>query len=496
MAGLGAFVGRERELSRLQSALGERVRLVLVVGDAGIGKTRFVAEGLRRAASDGWVAVGGGCLPLAEKLPLLPIADALGELTRLGGGVPFEAALDAAPAYVRSEVARLLPRLAADEPAAAEPGEAWRYERLFSGITELLDGVARRSPLGLLVEDVHWADGATLDFLTYLPRAGRASQVTVVVTCRSDEVPLDTAVADWLTHVRRDAGVEEIRLGPLSRSEVAEQIAALVEPSPPGELVAEVYARAEGHPFFTEQLVAAVTESERLAPPAALPARLAELLIGRTARCHANARAVLAALAVAGRPLSEGPLGEVTGLDEDAVRAAVYELTAARLLATPAEGAHRPRHALLAEAVTAELLPGEQVALHQRIAGALEAAGDETLAAEAAGHWAAAGRSDEELRARLAAADAAEQVFAYANAATHWQRAIELCEAEADADLGSGLDLPHLYIRAMGALEAVGNEVQAGAVAEQAYRRFAGHPDRATAAVIHARARGTGRTIL
>jgi predicted ATPase len=113
MAGWGAFVGRERELARLQSALAERARLVLVVGDAGIGKTRFVAEGLARACAGGMVAVGGGCLPLAEKLPLLPIADALSELTRLGGGAQFEAALDAAPAFVRPGVARLLPKLAA-----------------------------------------------------------------------------------------------------------------------------------------------------------------------------------------------------------------------------------------------------------------------------------------------------------------------------------------------------------------------------------------------
>jgi DNA-binding CsgD family transcriptional regulator/tetratricopeptide (TPR) repeat protein len=165
----------------------------------------------------------------------------------------------------------------------------------------------------------------------------------------------------------------------------------------------------------------------------------------------------------------------------------VRELTAARLLATPAEGAPRPRHALLAEAVTAELLPGERVSLHERVAGALEAAGDETLAAEAAGHWAAAGRSAEELRARLAAADAAEQVFAYANAATHWQRAIELCPAEPDADLGDGIDVPHVYIRAVDALEAAGDRLRAGVVAEEAYRRFAHHPDPATAAVIHSR---------
>ena len=119
---------------------------------------------------------------------------------------------------------------------------------------------------------------------------------------------------------------------------------------------------------------------------------------------------------------------------------------------------------------------------------ALEAAGDETLAAEAAGHWAAAGRTGEELQARLAAARAAELVFAYADAAAHWQRAIELCQAEPGADLGDGIDVPHLYIRAVDALEASGDGVRAGAVAEEAYRRFADHPDRATAAVIHLRA--------
>jgi predicted ATPase len=269
------------------------VRLVLVVGDAGIGKTRFVGEGLSRAAAGGMVAVGGGCLPLSAKLPLLPIADALGELARLGGGAPFEAALDAAPAYVRTEVARLLPRLAEAGPEATGAVEGWRYERLFAGVAELLDGVARRSPLALLIEDVHWADGATLDFLTYLVRAGRDDAMSVMVTCRSDEVPLDATVADWLTHVRRDAEVAEIWLRPLSRAEVVEQIAELVGGPPPTAFVQEVDSRAEGHPFFTEQLVAAAVsaDSGQLAQPVALPERLGELLVARAARCGGAARA-------------------------------------------------------------------------------------------------------------------------------------------------------------------------------------------------------------
>jgi predicted ATPase len=409
MAGTGAFIGRGGELSRLESALAERVRLVLVVGDAGIGKTRFVSEGLARPTTGGLITVTGGCLPLAEKLPLLPVADALAELSRVAGGAPFEAALEAAPAFVRPELARLLPRLAEGEAGAAGAAEEWQRERLFAAVAELLGGVARRSQLRLLIEDVHWADAATLDFLTYLARAVRGTAVRVVVTCRSDEVPLDAAVADWLTYVRRDAGVEEIRLGPLPRAEVAEQVTALAGEPQPAEFVEQVYARAEGHPFFTEQLVAAaVTDSGELAQPAALPARLTELLTARVDRCGTNARAVLSALAVAGRPLTDVMLGEVTGLDPDTVRAVVRELAAARLL-TRADGGHRPGHALLAEVMTGELLPGERVSLHERLARSLESTGDETLAAEAAGHWAAAGRPAEELDTRLTAAEAAER---------------------------------------------------------------------------------------
>jgi DNA-binding CsgD family transcriptional regulator/tetratricopeptide (TPR) repeat protein len=489
MVGTGGFVGREGELSRLQSALAERAWLVLVVGDAGIGKTHFVSEGLARAAASGTIVISGGCLPLAEKLPLLPVADALTELSRLDGGSPFEDALAAAPAYVRPEVARILPRLGVGEPEATGPVEGWRHERLFSGIAELLGGVARRSTVALLIEDVHWADTATLDFLTYLVRVGRGSAMSVVVTCRSDEVPLDAAVAHWLTHVRRDARVEEIRLGPLSHEEVTDQASALVGARPPAGLVEEVYARAEGHPFFTEQLVtAAVTDSGQLAQPVALPARLAELLIARAARCGAEAQAVLSALAVAGRPLTEDMVGEVTELDPGRVRAAVRELMEARLLAAPVAGGHQLRHALLGEAVAAELLPGERISLHERMARTLETVGHEELAAEAAGHWAAAGRSREELQARLTAASAAEQVFAYADAATHWQRAIDLCQAEPGPDLGGGVDLPHLYVRAVDALEVSGEGARAGAVAEEAYQRFADHPDRATAAMIVTRA--------
>ena len=217
--------------------------------------------------------------------------------------------------------------------------------------------------------------------------------------------------------------------------------------------------------------------------PAGLPARLAELLAARAGRCAEDARAVLAGLAVAGRPLDEDVLGAVTGLEAGAVRRGLRELAEARLLAQDAsDGGHRPRHALLGEAVAAGLLPGERAVLHERAARAL--AGDPALAAEVAGHWQAAGRPAEELPARVAAAEAAKRVCGYAQAAAHWQRASELGQAQPDAAAAAGVDVPRLSVRAMDAFLHCGDRVRAGLVAEEAYRRFAGHADPATAAVV------------
>jgi DNA-binding CsgD family transcriptional regulator len=492
VAGSVGFVGRERELSRLEGALEGDARLLLVTGDAGVGKTRFVGEGLRRAAAGALVCISGGCLPLAGELPLLPVADALGELSRLDRGRLLETALGIAPLYVRAEVERLLPQLGNGEPGTAGRDDAGQRERLLSAVAKLLSAVAGRSGLVVAIEDVHWADSATLDCLTYLARAGRREALTVVVTCRSDEAPLDERTAAWLAHVRAGGEVEEIRLRPMSRGEVAEQIAGLTGEEPSGSLVDDVYARAEGNPFFTEQLVAAaMTEATggALRPPKGLPDRLAELLAERTGRCGGDAQAVLAGLAVAGRPLTEGLLCQVTELDRGSVRAALRELAAAQLLAAGATGGeYRPRHALLAEAVAAGLLPGERVTLHERTALALAAVGDETLAAEVAGHWAAAGRGTEELPARVAAAEAAERVFGYAEAAAHWQRAIELCQAVPAAAGVAGVDVPRMYVRAIDALEMSGDGGHAGSMAEEAYRRFADHRDPPTAAVICHRA--------
>ena len=517
------FAGREREVSDLHAALGGGSRLVLVAGDAGIGKTRFVTEGLR-----GTLSAWGACLPLTEKLPFLPVAEALDALSRLEDGALLAGALAAIPAYAQAEAARLLPHL---QPADAGPGVrpmGGQRDRMFSGVAELLAAVARRSGLAVVIEDVHWADGATLDFLTFLARTGRADAVTVVATVRSDETLLEPAVSRWLAYARGSGHAREIRLAPLTRDEMAEQAAGLTGGQLPPVDADELYARSEGNPFFTEQLVAE-TLAMRGGPGegrpgegrrGGLPARLAELLTVRVSDCGAQARAALAAMSVAGRALTEDQLADVTGLDAEALRMSLRELEGRSLAETAADGRHRARHALLAEAAAARLLPGERRGLHERLAAVLQADG-EALAAEAADHWAAAGRGPQELRARLTAARNAERISGYTEAAAHWQRAIELADAGAGnagaGDAGAGnaeagerragrpgegvavAEMPEWYLRAMDARHLAGDAEGAGVLAEEAYRRFAGHPDLAIAAVVRERAarfRGIGDVFL
>lgn len=468
--------------------------MVLVTGEAGIGKTRLVGEALGRIRTPHAVLLTGGCLPLTEKLPLLPVADALRGFVRAADSRLLDQVLAGLPAYVQAEVGRLVPRLGDPEQAHDAPGAEWRRERLFTALGELLTEIARRGAVTLVVEDIHWADDATLDCLTYLVHA--TDGPAYVVTCRSDETSLDPAVLAWLNHARRQPDVEEIRLAPLSADDVAQQASAILGAPAPTALVRALQARGEGNPFFVEQLMAAAgSDGDVLRLPSEVPAGLAELLVARTRRVSADARRVLEALAVVGRSATEARIADIAATDVPAVRVALKELADARLLAdgTP-DDAYRPRHALLAEAVVASLLPGERVELHGRAAEALEGVADTTLAAEVAGHWAAADRPGDELRARLGAADAAERVLAYDEAAAHWLRAIELYREVPEQARPPRVELPRLYVQAMDALKASGDGIRAGEVAEEAFGLFADHPDPAVAAAVHHRA-GQSRSI-
>ena len=485
-----ALAGRVGELQTVTRVLTDEAEksALLVTGEPGVGKSRLLAAAAGQVASKGVLVLPGWCLAMSDGLPLLPIVELLRALERAEGGAIFELAVKACPRYVHGELTRLLPELAdGDIPTAPVTAvgvdDGWR-RRLFEAVRWLLAEVRERRSIALVVEDLHWADSSTLEFLEYLLAPSSARDASpLVITCRSGE-PIAAAVTQWLERAQRNPQLDRLYLAPLTRVETAEQIELITGGRPGLKFVDRVHARSEGNAFFTEQLVAAVRESDA----DTVPAGLTSLLLARTSSLSRRARDVLAALAVAARPLEEAGVRRISSLDEAEVSDALEELSAARLLrAANRAGRHQLRHALLAEAVTGELLPSHRQRLHGAVADVLADTGDDTLAAEIADHLRAAGRVTDEPRWRVKAAHRAQAVFAWRDAADHWLRVLHLHEhVPADA-LAGGLSLPGTYAAAEDALDAAGDETASRELAQEALARFASS-DPATRAELLTRA--------
>jgi ATP/maltotriose-dependent transcriptional regulator MalT len=440
------FVGRSVELAELEAALAdaaaERPSLAFVAGDSGVGKTRLISELATRARSSGARVLSGDCVELGEgELPYAPVVAALRALARARDPV-----LDDLPPRVQVELATLIPELG---PAAAvdRAPDAAAQGRLFEALLWLLDRLGQDAPILLAIEDLHWADRATRGFLAFLARSVCRERVLVVSTYRQDELHRRHPLRPLLAELERDARARRVELPPFNREELAQQLHDILGAPPDDELVQRVFARSEGHPLFVEELLAAGLDGRGSLPPT-----LRDALMVRVERLPDAAQEVLRAIAV-GQRLDDGLLAEVTGLAQPALHEALREAVANHILIVSAEGWYRFRHALLREVVHDDLLPGERAAIDLRFARALEAHAEREglsvhLAAGIAHHYAAAGDQPAALRASVRAADAAERVHAYGEAAALLERAVGLFERVPDAEKLAGADRATLLGRA------------------------------------------------
>ncbi|MGN9910183.1 helix-turn-helix transcriptional regulator [Phytohabitans sp. LJ34] len=476
--GVTRLVGRDEELERIALAIRE-ARHVLVTGAVGLGKTRLVAQAAKAAREAGAVVVEASCLPLDVRLPLLPAIEILRGLDKALGRPAFAEVLSGLPPYAVDELARLVPELVgrAAGPDALPAGE-WQRQRMFAAIDQVLSGAGGGRPVVVVVDDLHWSDAATVDLLTYL-RAPASGSISLLVTCRSDEAPLDPPAARWVEQARRPETVR-LELAGLSRPALAELAEEILGQPPRPAMIEGLHRRSEGNPYFAEELVAAAGATGEV-----LPRALAELLVARSHRVGLPARTVLSVLAVAGRPVPETVVARVTGMAAADVAAAMHELLDAKL-ALPDRAGCRTQHALLAEAVAGDLLADERRDTHAGLAAALQALGDPALSAEIAGHWSAAGRPHDELGALLEAAEHSHRTRAYAQAADLWQRATGILESVPGAAGRSGLEAGWLRVRSIDALQACGRDLDAAVLTEQTYARLGGSAGGALlAAVLH-----------
>jgi predicted ATPase len=454
--GLTDLVGRTAENAllhdRLREAWAGAGQIVLLSGEAGIGKSRLGAQLAAEVASEPHTRLRYQCSPYHRDSVLHPFVVQLGRAARLAAEDPAETQLDKleailAPAHI-AETAPLVASLLSIPTGGRYPPlalSAAQQRRLtLAALLDQLEALARQKPVLMLFEDVHWADATSLEVLDLTAERVRALPVLAIFTFRPEyEAP-------WtgLSHV---TNITLDRFAPAEIETLAEHVAG--RPLPP-EVTAQIVAKTDGLPLFVEELTKTVLESGLLIegsqgwrlegplPPFAIPATLQDSLAARLDRL-APVKEIAQIGAAIGREFSYSLLRAVAGRDEPALRAALAQLEEAELLfrsGAPPEARYTFKHALVQDTAYETLLRSRRQILHRQIADALRGEFATVAAVEpelVAHHLTRAGLDEPAIEWWGKAGDQALHRSAFKEAAAHLGKAIELADKLATTAPGS-----------------------------------------------------------
>jgi class 3 adenylate cyclase len=428
------LVRRDDQLATLEDVLLEARRghggLVVLAGEAGIGKTRLANELAHQARRLDSEVLWGGCSEAELSLPYLPFVEAignylaeqdLGELTaRLGP--------------TSSELSQLFPQFSSTRgaPPAADPGQA--KLRLFEAIVGLLSVPAADRTLLLVIEDVHWADDSSRELLDHIARRLAGMRALALVTYRSDELHRRHPFVPTLRAWRRSGVAQVVELDPLPAAGIAEMIASITESDQvEPELVDLLYERTEGNPFFVEEMLSDATCS--LAPGqqitraaldgVGIPETVRDTILQRLSRLEPAHAEILEVGAVMGRRFTYETLLAVSEAAEDVVQRALAAAIGLQLIEEHPQlpGHYRWRHALTEEAIHDEVVSPRRQTIHSRAADVLAADGSYP-AIDIANHLLWSGRFDEAVPMVFESADQAERTTAFREAASVLEQAL------------------------------------------------------------------------
>jgi predicted ATPase len=451
------LIGRGSQLETLvqlmeQGCAGQG-QTVLVTGEAGIGKSRLVTEAVKRLNSSRLQArqpaalmLQGHCFEQDAVLPYAPLLDVLH--TFFASRSPGDIARSLGP--TAPELVKLLPELATLLPnLTASPLLAPEQEkrRLFEALKQFLTRLSATSPLLLIIEDVHWSDDTSLEFLLYLARHMVSHPILLLLTYRGEE--LHPALARFLAALDRERLAIEFTLVRLSNDEVEAMIHAILHLPPPARIdfLEAIFALTEGNPFFIEEILkslipegATFDEAGTLdlqphqtgfAGRPRIPRSVMVAVQQRLDHLSPDARNLLSIAAVAGRRFDFALLQALIQQDETTLTQLVKELLTAQLVVEESEDVFTFRHALTRQATYTDLLARERKTLHRSIAGTMERLYADVLDAhldDLAYHFYAAGAWAKVLEYAQHAGEKAQRFYAPRTALEHlrmpWKRRI------------------------------------------------------------------------
>jgi DNA-binding CsgD family transcriptional regulator len=456
------FVGRAAQLQLLSEAM-ERAQTgsgatVLIAGEAGIGKSRLVHEVLNLPVAHDFVLLQGRCFEQDETLPYAPWIDLL-----RGSNILESFSKDSA---VLHSLAPLLPVISPHSRSARGltlKGVQEKY-RLFNALFRAL--TAHRPTL-VLIEDIHWSDDVSLEFLLYLARRIESQAFLLLLTSRSEEA--SPSLRAFLTTLERERRAAQIRLEHLDFTGVADMVSAILKPIRPlpAEFMQAMYEWTEGIPFFVEEILSVLPNPDEVNLKSLInipiPRTIRQTVQTRIQQLSENARTLVTLAAVAGRQFDFALLQIATGQNERVMLESIKELIAAQVIVeeTPPRNGHQDqfafRHALTRETIYAELLQRERASLHQILLSALEkicedAARREERMTELAFHAFESGAWKKAIQYAQRAGEQAEAFYSPRSVVEQYTRALQAAYHLGD----TALDLIPVY-RARGhAFEMLG----------------------------------------
>lgn len=358
-------------------------RVVLIAGEAGIGKSRLLGEAKARASAEGWLALEGECFERDQAFPFAPLVEMLGERFALLSSDELGAELgSAAPG-----LARLLPHVATRLPDLAPlPASSPQEEKhlVFEALAQYCQRLAERRPLLLIVEDLHWSDETSLEALLYIARRSRTHRILMVLTYRGDEA--FSTLTHFLSELERRHATTELELPRLTPDQVDQMLRAIfnLNRSLRPDFLTAVYDLTDGNPFFVEEILKSLITSGDISytdegwdrqpiSQLRIPRSVSDAVQHRAERLTRGARDLLALAAVVGQRFDFAVLQRITRRDEEELLQLIKELIAAQLVREVSADRFAFRHALSREVVYAQLLARERRSLHLTIAEALEA---------------------------------------------------------------------------------------------------------------------------